>query len=164
MSELRVAVRTLGPGGQGCLRLLVRCEDQGPTANSVEVPVERVPVALRMPNSAFVAVMNGDRFVRIEPLGEAWLTYQDRMREVLDREWDPIGCGHGWSEIRGWSGEYDLYIDGIHRLLEEGASDDRVARHLQRIETKSMSLSGTALAKLLGVAARLRAIDRPRAG
>ncbi len=61
-------------------------------------------------------------------------------------------------------GGYDLYIDGIHRLLEEGASEDRIARHLQRIETKSMSLSGTALVKLVGVAARLRAIDRPRAG
>lgn len=164
MSEFRVAARTLGPGEPGVLRVLLTLEGKGPPASLLHVPVDRLPPELRMPNATFVAVMSRRQLVRVEPLGPAWLTYQDRMREVLDGEWDPIGCARGWAGIRGWSGECDLYIDGIHRLLEEGASDDLVARHLRRIETKSMSLSGTDLDKLLGVAARLRAIRRPGAG
>jgi len=163
VSEIRVAARTLGPGEPGLVRVLLTWAGKGVPASLLEVPVERLPASLRTPNASFVAVMSRREFVRVEPVGDAWLEFQDRMREVLDREWDPIGCGRGWNDLRGWSGEYDIYVSELHALLEAGASDVSVARRLLAIEAKSMGLQPTPMDRLLAVAALLRRIERPKA-
>lgn len=162
MSEIRVAARTLGPGEPGFVRVLLTWSGKGAPASLLEVPMERLPAPLRTPNASFVAVMRSREFVRVEPAGDAWLEFQDRMRQVLDREWDPIGCGRGWSDLRGWSGEYDIYIAELHTLLEGDASDRSVARWLLEIETKAMGLQPTPMDRLLEVAALLRRIERPK--
>jgi hypothetical protein len=55
-------------------------------------------------------------------------------REILMREWDPLG-------VEGMSGaedEYDSYIPGVIALLQQGASVNEVAAHLDRIAVRNM--------------------------
>lgn len=73
------------------------------------------------------------------------------IREILNREWDPIGV----TQSGDVQDEYDTYIPVIWRLLIEGATDEAVAAHLGKIETEQMGLSEAAECNLQ-VARRLR--------
>jgi len=57
------------------------------------------------------------------------------VRDVLFRDWDPIGCGVP-------EDEYDSYIPGIIRLLLQGADSQEISDHLYTLETVSMGLRG----------------------
>lgn len=59
-----------------------------------------------------------------------------RIDEVLWREWDPTGVG-GAGEARD---EYSTYVPGIFRLLDSGASDEEIVRHLASLEMERMGL------------------------
>jgi hypothetical protein len=61
----------------------------------------------------------------------------DEVREVLLREWDPIGVGDN-PECRN---EYDRYARTICRYLKQGADEYRVTSYLARVRTQSMELS-----------------------
>src|SRR4029077_14608723 len=85
--EGRLEAVVVGPGKPGFVRVaLGRGEHQFVT----EVGVERLHASLRMPNSEFVAVVSGRDLVRVEPAGRVWITIQERIRGVLNRDWDPI--------------------------------------------------------------------------
>jgi len=53
------------------------------------------------------------------------------------REWDPIGVLDGPG---GPQDEYDSYAPGIVRMLDGGATDTEIFRHLKRIATEEMEI------------------------
>jgi hypothetical protein len=63
---------------------------------------------------------------------------QERIMQVLLREWDPIGV----SDIPEAQDEYDSYVGGIYRLLASGASEYQITERLYNLETVSMGLAG----------------------
>lgn len=60
------------------------------------------------------------------------------IREILLREWDPVGV----SEFAGAQDEYDGYVDEVSELLNEKASAARIFDWLWAIETERMMLDG----------------------
>ena len=61
-----------------------------------------------------------------------------RVREVLMREWDPIGVA-GVAEA---ADEYDTYADKAYvMLMDERASAEAIAAYLFEIATRHMGLS-----------------------
>jgi hypothetical protein len=59
------------------------------------------------------------------------------VREVLLREWDPIGLGHN----PDCGNEYDRYARTVCRYLEEGADEYRITAYLSQVRWDSMGLS-----------------------
>ena len=153
MSERRLEAVVIGPGNPGMLKVRLGRHYGAPVA---DVRAEDIPPPLRIPNSRFVAVVAGGNFVRVEPFGEAWIEIQDRIRAVLNAEWDPIGVSHHVDD------EYDGYIDGIHSLLAQGASAETLAGHLKWIEVARMEQRGTRNEKLLAVARSLQRLQLPK--
>jgi hypothetical protein len=58
----------------------------------------------------------------------------DEVREILLREWDPIGVAHN-PECQD---EYDRYARTICRYLEEGADEYRLAAYLTQTRAVAM--------------------------
>ena len=84
------------------------------------------------------------------------------IRDVLLREWDPIGV----RDIPEAHGEYDGYVGGVYRLLASNASEDQLVEHLDQIETAGMGLIAPGesaraerIAELHRVASRLRNLN-----
>jgi hypothetical protein len=75
---------------------------------------------------------------------------QGRIRQLLLREWDPIGV----SGMEGPEDEYDSYLGGVYRLLASGASEHQIIEYLYEIETARMGLDGNR-ERLKDVAGRL---------
>jgi hypothetical protein len=65
-------------------------------------------------------------------------TYQDAIREVLMREWDPIGV----SGVPEAQGEYDEYINEIYGLLIRREPRHKLMDFLWWAETQHMCLYG----------------------
>jgi hypothetical protein len=63
-----------------------------------------------------------------------WKADVDAIRTILLTDWDPIGCGVP-------DDEYDSYIGGIYGLMQNGATAESLARHLNSIESESMGLA-----------------------
>ena len=144
----------IGPGKPGILRVSL---GRGQGQFVADVPFEKLEPSLRLPNSHFVAVVEGRELVRVEPAGRIWLTIQDEIRSVLNADWDPIGVvGDGIND------EYDSYIGRIYSLLLSGASEQAIAEHLRTIEVDRMGLMGTSMDQLFKVAAKLLALQLPR--
>jgi hypothetical protein len=56
--------------------------------------------------------------------------WRARIREVLNRDWDPIGgCP---------ADEYDRYVGELAAMIRANASDDDLIRHLEWAEAKHM--------------------------
>ena len=151
MSRVRRQVRIIGPGATGLLRASYGLESE---EIAIDVRVERVPRHLQVPNATFVALFEGRELVRVEA-SELWLEIQDKVRGVLNREWDPIGVSDVVDD------EYDTYIEELYRLLKSHTSADAIAGHLLSIEVHRMGLRRSTDAKLLGVAARLCGLVLP---
>ena len=150
--ERRLEAVVLGPGRPGQLRVAL---GRGEHKFVADVPSELLQPSLRMPNSEFVAVVNGRELVRIEPAGRIWLTIQDQIRAVLNGDWDPIGVADIVDD------EYDSYIGQIYSLLATDSSEQAIADHLLRIELERMGLTGMPMNQLLQVAANLRSLQLP---
>jgi hypothetical protein len=60
-----------------------------------------------------------------------------RVREILFREWDPIGV----SGILEASNEYDSYADAAYVMLMEGGSASTIASYLLKVATEHMGLA-----------------------
>jgi hypothetical protein len=148
MGETRVEAVVIGPGAPGHLRVRL---GQIPR----DVPIERIPPALRTPNSEFVAVVEVGEFLRVETAGHAWLVIQERVRSVLNADWDPIGVAEVVDD------EYDSYIGLIYSMIRRNASADELAAQLLQIETESIGLSGLPEQRRIEVARRLLALDLP---
>ena len=65
-----------------------------------------------------------------------WWKHQggQELRRLLMEQWDPIGV-KGSPEA---ADEYDGYRSGVLQLLRDGATAERIAEHLARIEQTSM--------------------------
>ena len=150
--ERRLEAVVVGPGRPGQVRVAL---GRGLHQFVADVPFELLQPSLRMPNSEFVAVVNGRELVRVEPAGRVWLTIQDQIRAILNREWDPIGVADIVED------EYDGYIGHIYSLLATDAGEQTIADHLLWIELEQMGLAGTPVHRLLQVAANLRSLQLP---
>ena len=64
--------------------------------------------------------------------------YHDAVREILLREWDPIGV-RDRAEARD---EYDSYVHRMCLMIARGEPTHRIAERLWNIETSGMGLSG----------------------
>src|SRR5687767_11864940 len=63
---------------------------------------------------------------------EASRQWRSRIRDVLNKDWDPIG---GCPED-----EYDGYVGKIAAMLREGATDDQLLAYLEWAEVDHMGL------------------------
>lgn len=79
---------------------------------------------------------------------------QSEIREVLYRNWDPIGVSG-----EAPNDEYDAYIGGIYRLLTSTRSVSDIAEHLQRLETEKIGVVPANLESLVPIAKLLLAIE-----
>jgi hypothetical protein len=152
VSERRLEAVVVGPGAPGHLKVMFGRDS---TKYMIDVPVERIPLSLRHPNASFVGVVVGRDLVRVETAGRPWIEIQDQIRTVLNALWDPIGVADAVDD------EYDGYIAGIYSLLQSGASEDMIAKHLLSIEVEQMGFGESPLTELLAVAARLRMLQLP---
>jgi hypothetical protein len=154
VSERRLEAVVIGPGKPGILKVAL---GRGQGEFVADVPLEKLEPSLRLPNSQFVAVVEGRELVRVEPGGRIWLAIQDEIRSVLNTDWDPIGVvGDGIND------EYDMYIGRIYSLLLSGASEQAIADHLRSIEVDRMGLTGASIDQLCKVAAKLLKLQLPR--
>lgn len=64
--------------------------------------------------------------------------YHDVIREVLLREWDPIGV----ADIPQAQDEYDGYVGEIYSMLIRHIPRSQLVDHLWWIETEHMALHG----------------------
>jgi len=152
MSERRLEAVVVGPGKPGIVRVAL---GRGERRFVVDVPFELLQPSLRLPNSRFVAVVEGRELVRVEPAGRIWLAIQDQIRSVLNADWDPIGVADVVDD------EYDMYIGRIYSLLASDASEQAIAAHLLSIELDRMGLGGTPMNQLIKVVAKLRKLQLP---
>lgn len=79
---------------------------------------------------------------------------QRAIREVLLREWDPIGV----KDVPEAQDEYDVYVGAVYHLVASGASVEEIAEHLTQIEQNAMGLSADSKARH-SVAMHLRQLD-----
>jgi hypothetical protein len=66
-------------------------------------------------------------------------TYQGAIREVLMREWDPIGA----ADVAQLQTVYDEYINHIYGILIRPDPKDKLVEFLWSVETEIMGLYGT---------------------
>ena len=64
--------------------------------------------------------------------------YNNAIREILLKEWDPIGV----KDIPEAQDEYDSYIHQICKLLINQESPENIFQYLWKIETDYMGLIG----------------------
>jgi hypothetical protein len=150
--ERRLEATVLGPGRPGQMKVTL---GHGQERFVADVPVELLPSSLRMPNSEFVALVKGRDVVSVEPDGQAWLTIQNQMRDILNRDWDPIGVADIVAD------EYDMYIGQIHSLVAKPTSEKEIADYLLWVEVERMGLTGTPIDQRLLVAKNLRELHLP---
>jgi len=150
--ERRLEAVVLGPGQPGQLKVTF---GRGQQQFVADVSAELLQPSLRLPNSAFVAVVKGRDLVGIEPAGRVWLTIQDQIRHVLNSDWDPIGVADIVDD------EYDMYIGHIHSLLTTDTSEQDIAEYLSWVELERMGLTGTPMRQRLRVARNLKSLHLP---
>ena len=155
MGERRLEATVIGPSAGGLLKVSI---GRGRGQFVADVQADRLPDSLRVPNSQFVAVVEGRELVRVESAGKIWLEIQDQIRSVLNDSWDPIGVA---DEVPD---EYDGYIGGLYGLLQRENADDTIVEHLRRIETEWMGLQEPSRTRLREVVARLRQLRLPGLG
>jgi len=80
---------------------------------------------------------------------------QESIRQVLLHDWDPI---HVQDEPQAQD-EYDGYVGGVYGLLRRGASAEKIAEYLCRIQTEDMGMGGVPVSALIPVAEKLLALD-----
>ena len=73
------------------------------------------------------------------------------IREVLMRDWDPIGVASHPEA----ADEYDSYIASVYRILVDTRSEDELVDFLFRMETETMGLSPRSSDHLRDVARKL---------
>ena len=62
----------------------------------------------------------------------------NRVREAMNKRWDPIGVSAYSQEVD----EYDGYVPALCELLRKGAGCNQIFDYLWTVETKSIGLKG----------------------
>jgi hypothetical protein len=79
---------------------------------------------------------------------------QDAIRQILYRDWDPIGvCGDAPED------EYDSYIGGVYRILASSRSEEALIRFLAGAFEDILGAQAWALERVRSVARKLLALD-----
>jgi hypothetical protein len=78
------------------------------------------------------------------------------VREILFREWDPIGVNRFSADD-----EYDAYAHTLCRYLAEGADEGKIAGYLRRAAAVSMGVTGVPEEHHRRIARRLRTLGSP---
>ncbi len=79
---------------------------------------------------------------------------QDAIRQILYRDWDPIGvCGTAPED------EYDSYIGGVYRVLASSRSEEALIRFLAGAFEDIVGAQVSARERLRPVAQKLLALD-----
>ena len=152
MSERRIEATVIGPGASGFLKIAI---GTGQAQFVTDVPAERLPASLRLPNAQFVAAVEGRELVRVETVGTIWLNIQDQIRLVLNDSWDPIGVAGDVPD------EYDGYIADLYTLLQRDKADEPIIQHLRGIEADRMGLTTSSRERLQEVVRKLRQLRLP---
>ena len=79
---------------------------------------------------------------------------QATIRQVLYREWDPIGVSGSAPED-----EYDSYIGPIYRILSGSRSEQELVEHLFRTERDTIGMSCESSEQLRPIARKLLELD-----
>ena len=79
---------------------------------------------------------------------------QDSIRQVLFRDWDPIGVNDSWPED-----EYDRYVAPVYRILVGSRSENELIDFLRQTEGETIGISCELPEQLGLVARRLLALD-----
>jgi hypothetical protein len=80
---------------------------------------------------------------------------QDAIRQVLFREWDPIGV----KDNPNLQDEYDAYIAPVYRILSSSRSEQELVDFLFRTEGESMGLQCDSAERLRPIARKLLELD-----
>jgi hypothetical protein len=80
----------------------------------------------------------------------------DSIRQILYRDWNPIGCG---GEIELPEDEYDSYIAPVYRILSGSRSEQELIECLFRLERDDIGLPCKSTELLRPVARRLLELD-----
>lgn len=87
---------------------------------------------------------------------DALRAWRSRLRDILNRDWDPIGgCPDD---------EYDSYLGKVAAMLRENASDDELVAYFKWAEIEHMSLGSEEQfnrERILSVIAALRSAGPP---
>ena len=83
------------------------------------------------------------------------LEIYDSIRQVLLREWDPIGVANE----PGLENEYDGYIGPVYRMLAENRKEEELANLLIRFECDSMGLIERSPEQVRPAVRKLLALD-----
>lgn len=97
-------------------------------------------------------ISNADK----EPKKARATAIQDSIRQVLFRDWDPIGVSNAdeWPDD-----EYDSYIAPIYRILSGSRSEDDLVNYLFRTEKQTIGVPCEDAELLRPVARKLLALD-----
>jgi hypothetical protein len=79
----------------------------------------------------------------------------DSIRQVLAKDWDPIGIG---DEIQA-VGEYDAYIAPVYRILVGSRNENDLIDELRRIEVHEIGVMPTEAERLRSVALKLLSLS-----
>jgi hypothetical protein len=91
---------------------------------------------------------------RTKPAKQA-LKIFDSIRQVLIRDWDPIGIG----DETAITDEYDAYIAPVYRILAGSRADDDLIACLRRIERDELGIDRSDPDRLKSVVKELFALD-----
>lgn len=78
------------------------------------------------------------------------------IRDILIRDWDPIGV---MSDPEWPRDEYDAYVGRIYSRLSSGESAEAIAKYLCFVERQQMGLGEPPMSARMGVAEKLKALD-----
>jgi hypothetical protein len=79
---------------------------------------------------------------------------QNSIRQILFRDWDPIGvCGYGPED------EYDAYIGSVYQILATSRSEQELVDFLGQTERDTIGVSSEQREHLQEVAQKLLSID-----
>jgi hypothetical protein len=70
---------------------------------------------------------------------KALLVWLRQVRDVLNRDWDPIGVYHGLGGDDWPESEYEHYASEIAGMISRNATDAELVDYLERIEVEWMS-------------------------
>lgn len=79
---------------------------------------------------------------------------QNSIRQILYRDWDPIGVCDVGPEC-----EYDSYIGGVYRILATSRSEEALVEFLSKIESDLSCFDPASRGRLYRVVQTLLALD-----